>query len=105
VGPVPSRLLEALRSRGRYRDRTNSSRAALTSAGRSCWIQRPQPGSTMVWGEVGHKSLQVGGRLFATRKVVHDVPVADHVQRGWGDQRALPGGPTAPSCDRCSDTS
>ena len=43
----------------RYRLRTNSIIAALTSAGRSCWVQWPQPGSMMVARSCGTNFGQI----------------------------------------------
>ena len=59
----------------------NSMSAVLTSFGRSCWVQWPQPGSIWILRKPGTKVLHVGKQLVRAGEADHEVTITRDVER------------------------
>ena len=56
--------------------------AALTSSGRSCWVQCPQPGSSTGSRSCGHDPRDLADALAGAEEADHQVLLPRQVQRG-----------------------
>ena len=59
----------------------NSTSAALTSFGRSCWVQWPQPGSIWILRRPGTKVFRFASNWSVPGKDDHEVAIARDVER------------------------
>ena len=83
----------------------NWTSAALTSAGRSCCVQWPQPASMIVPRRSGTNIFKFGMSWPMPGKLDDHIPVARHVERGNIHLQPREGRQSTPNCGRCCDTS
>jgi hypothetical protein len=66
----------------------NSTSAALASFGRSCWVQRPQPGSIWIPAQSRNEVPHVREQLLRAGEGDNEVTITRHIEGRYRDLQA-----------------